>query len=546
MQTATPADAGTFDFVIVGAGSAGCVLANRLSADGRHSVAVLEAGPEDRDWWIHVPLGYAKLFRRPRVNWMYETAPEKELNGRQVYQPRGKVLGGSSSINGLVYIRGQREDFDHWRQLGNAGWSADDVLPYFRRAEGNVRGADDQHGGDGPLGVSDPHTHELTEAFIASAVHEGLPRTRDFNGMVQEGVGYFQTTSRNGKRCSAAVAYLHPARRRQNLTIITEALTDRLVVTGGRATGVVFRQGSGPGGGVEKIVHARREVILSAGAYGSPTIMQRSGLGPAGLLAEHGIPVIRDMPGVGADLQDHLQARCVIRCTKAITLNDVTASLFGKAKLGLDWLVSRSGWLTIAAGHAGAFFRTDPRLASPDVQVHFIPFSTDKMGENLHPFPGFMAHVCQLRPESRGSVRITAADPAARPEIRMNYLTAENDRATMLAGLKKLRAIMHAPPLKPYFAAEVEPGAEAVSDDALMAHVRNKASTVYHPTSTCRMGSDPRAVVDERLRVKAVTGLRVADCAIMPSLVSGNTNAAAIMIGEKASDMILEDARAAA
>ena len=531
-------DVGSFDFVIVGAGSAGCVLANRLSADGRHSVAVLEAGPEDRDFWIHVPLGYAKLFRKPSVNWMYETAPEAELGGRRVYQPRGKVLGGSSSINGLVYIRGQREDFDHWRQLGNAGWSADDVLPYFRRAEGNIRGSDDQHGGDGPLGVSDPHTHELTEAFIEAAVHEGLPRTRDFNGRVQEGVGYFQTTSRKGRRCSAAVAYLRPARQRQNLTIFTEALTDRVLLAEGRATGVVFRQG-----GQEKRVQARREVILSAGAYGSPMIMQRSGLGPGALLAQHGIPVLADMPGVGADLQDHLQARCVIRCTRPITLNDVTTTMTGKLRLGLEWLLTRSGWLTIAAGHAGAFFRTDPRMASPDVQVHFIPFSTDRMGDSLHPFPGFMAHVCQLRPDSRGTVRIAGRDPAAPPEIRMNYLSAETDRATMLAGLKKLRSIMHAPPLKPYFAAEVEPGPEAQDDDALMAHIRAKASTVYHPTSTCRMGSDPRAVVDERLSVRGIAGLRVADCAIMPTLVSGNTNAAAIMIGEKASDMILEDAR---
>ncbi len=534
-------DAGTFDFELVGARRAGCVLANLLSAEGRHSVAVLDAGPEDRDLWIHVPLGYAKLFRKGAVNWMYETAPEKELNGRQVYQPRGKVLGGSSSINGLVYIRGQREDFDHWRQLGNAGWSADDVLPYFRRAEGNVRGADDQHGGDGPLGVSAPHTHELTAGFIASAVHEGLPRTRDFNGVAQEGVGYFQTTSRKGRRCSAAVAYLHPARKRQNLTVITEALTDRLEIAQGRATGVMFRRG-----GAEQVVRARREVILSAGAYGSPTIMQRSGLGPAELLGQHGIPVIRDMPGVGADLQDHLQARCVIRCTRPSPLNAMTPSRLGQAKLGLEWLLTRSGWLTIAAGHAGAFFRTDPRMASPDVQVHFIPFSTDKMGDSLHPFPGFMAHVCQLRPDSRGTVRITARAPEARPEIRMNYLTAETDKATMLAGLKRLRAIMHAPPLKPYVAAEVEPGPEAITDDALMAHIRAKASTVYHPTSTCRMGQDPRAVVDERLRVRGIDGLRVADCAIMPSLVSGNTNAAAIMIGEKASDMILEDAKAAA
>jgi choline dehydrogenase len=531
-------DVGSFDFVIVGAGSAGCVLANRLSADGRHTVAVLEAGPEDRDLWIHIPLGYARLFRKPRVNWMYETAPETELNGRQIYQPRGKVLGGSSSINGLVYIRGQREDFDHWRQLGNAGWSADEVLPYFRRAEGNVRGADDQHGGDGPLSVSDPHTHELTEAFIASAVHAGLPRTRDFNGRVQEGVGYFQTTSRNGRRCSAAVAYLHPARKRPNLAVITEALTDRLLIEGGRAAGVVFRRGS-----AEQVVRARREVILSAGAYGSPAILQRSGLGPGELLSSLGIPVLRDLPGVGADLQDHLQARCVMRCTRRITLNDMTTSLIGRVRLGLEWLLTRSGWLAIAAGHAGAFFRTDPRLATPDVQVHFIPFSTDRMGDRLHPFPGFMAHVCQLRPESRGTVRITSRDPAAPPEIRMNYLSAETDRVTLLAGLKRLRAILHAPPLAPYIEAEVEPGAEAVDDAALMAHIRARASTVYHPTSTCRMGQDARAVVDERLRVRAMAGLRVVDCSIMPTLVSGNTNAAAIMIGEKASDMILEDAR---
>ncbi|WP_144185619.1 GMC family oxidoreductase [Elioraea rosea] len=539
MQGTELDDAGAFDFVIVGAGSAGCVLANRLSAGGLHSVAVLEAGPEDRDFWIHLPLGYAKLFRNPRVNWMFETAPESELNGRRVYQPRGKVLGGSSSINGLVYIRGQREDFEHWRQLGNSGWSADDVLHYFRRAEGNIRGADDQHGGDGPLGVSDPHTHELTEAFIAAAEHEGLPRTRDFNGLVQEGVGYFQTTSRNGRRCSAAVAYLHPARKRQNLKVFTDALTDRVILSDGRATGVVFRRG-----GIRQVVHARREIILAAGAYGSPTILQRSGLGPAELLSSHGIPVIHDMPGVGSDLQDHLQARCVVRCTKPITLNDMTTSMIGKVRLGLEWLLTRSGWLTIAAGHAGAFFRTDARLASPDVQVHFIPFSTDKMGDSLHPFPGFMAHVCQLRPESRGTVRITSSDPGAVPEIRMNYLSAETDRATMLAGLKRLRAIMHAPPLRPYFAAEVEPGPDAVTDDALMAHIRAKASTVYHPTSTCRMGSDPRAVVDSGLRVRGVDGLRVADCAIMPTLVSGNTNAAAIMIGEKASDIILADTKA--
>lgn len=531
-------DWGTYDFIVVGAGSAGCVLAARLTEHGRHRVLLLEAGPRDRNPWIHVPLGYAKLFKAAAVNWMFSTEPEPELNGRRIYQPRGKTLGGSSSINGLLYIRGQREDFDHWRQLGNAGWSWDDVLPFFRKAEGNVRGSDELHGGDGPLSVSDVEPHELTQAFIEAGVQSGIQLTRDFNGAEQEGVGYYQTTSRRGFRCSAAVAYLRPAEARTNLRIATGALSTSLIVEGRRVVGVRFRVA-----GRDCEARAGRELVLSAGAYGSPHLLQLSGIGPAWLLQERGVAVVHDAPGVGEDLQDHLQARFVCRVTKPITLNDAAGSLLGRIGLGLNYALRRKGWLTISAGHGGAFFRTDPSLASPDVQIHFIPFSTERMGEQLHPFPGLTAHVCQLRPESRGHVRIASADPGTPPAITMNYLSAAKDRRVLVAGLKRLREILRAPALAPYIAAEVEPGPEAVTDEDLLAHARARASTVYHPVSTCRMGPDTGAVVDERLRLRGMAGIRVADASIMPSLVSGNTNAAAIMIGEKAAAMVLEEAR---
>ncbi|MGO8911308.1 MAG: GMC family oxidoreductase [Bradyrhizobium sp.] len=528
-----------FDYVVVGAGSAGCVLANRLSADGKNSVLLLEAGPRDTNLWIHVPLGYGRLFKEKTVNWMYQTEPEPELNGRSVFQPRGRVLGGSSSINGLLYIRGQHEDYDRWRQHDNDGWGYDDVLPYFRKAEDQQRGADDFHGTGGPLPVSDlGHPDPLSAAFIAAAAETGLPVNPDFNGASQEGAGFFQTTTRYGRRASAAVAYLRSAKGRNNLRVETSALAQRVVFDGRRAVAVEYRQG-----GILKTARARKEILISGGAFNSPQLLQLSGVGPADLLRKHGIDVVLDAPGVGHDLQDHMQVRVVMRCSQPITLNDIVNNPVRKILTGLQYATFRTGPLTIAAGTSGAFFRTNPRLATPDIQIHFLPFSTDKMGEKLHPFSGFTASVCQLRPESRGSLRIRSADPAAPPEIRINYLSTEVDRTANVEGLKMLRKILQAPALRPYVVEEVDPGAKAVSDEALLAHCRARGSTIYHPTSTCRMGNDPLAVVDQRLRLRGIEGLRVVDASVMPDLVSGNTNAVVIMIAEKASDMILADAR---
>ena len=533
-----PSDSAEFDYVIVGAGSAGCVLANRLSADGKHTVLLLEAGPKDTNIWIHVPLGYGKLFKEKSVNWMYQTEPEPGLDGRQVFQPRGKVLGGSSSINGLLYVRGQHEDYDRWRQRGNVGWGYDDVLPYFKKAENQTRGADPYHGTGGPLTVSDwRHDDPLSEAFVKAAVEAGIPFNKDFNGATQEGVGFFQTTTRRGRRASSAFSYLRPARSRSNLRVETDALAQRLIFEGRRARAVDYRQN-----GVVRRARARREILVSSGAYNSPQLLQLSGVGPAELLQRHGIDVVLDAPGVGNDLQDHLQVRVMMRCAQRVTLNDVVNSPFRSVMAGLQYAALRKGPLTIAAGTSGAFFKTSPRLATPDIQIHFIPFSTDKMGEKLHPFPGFSASVCQLRPESRGSLRIRSADPAAPPEIRINYLATETDRAANIDAIRMLRKILAAPALKPYVVDEVEPGANVVSDEEILAFCRQRGSTVYHPTSTCRMGSDPLAVVDARLRVRGIDGLRVVDASVMPDLMSGNTNAPVIMIAEKASDMILQDA----
>jgi choline dehydrogenase len=528
-----------YDYIIVGAGSAGCVLANRLSADGKNSVLLLEAGPEDTNFWIHVPLGYGKLFKDKSVNWMYQTEPEPGLDGRTVFQPRGKVLGGSSSINGLLYVRGQHQDYDRWRQRGNAGWGYDDVLPYFKKAENQQRGADDFHGVGGPLPVSDSrHADPLSDAFIAAAAETGIPTNRDFNGATQEGAGWFQTTTRRGRRASAAFSYLRPAKSRRNLHIETSAQAQRILFEGRRARGVEYRQGS-----TIKTAQARKEILVSSGAYNSPQLLQLSGVGPADLLTKHGIGVVLDAPGVGNDLQDHMQVRVVMRCAKKITLNDVVNNPVRQMMTGVQYALSRTGPLTIAAGTTGAFFKTNPRLATPDIQIHFLPFSTDKMGEKLHSFSGFTASVCQLRPDSRGSLCIKSADPAVPPEIRINYLATETDRTANVEGLKILRKILHAPALKPYVVDEYDPGPKVTTDEQLLAYCRQRGSTIYHPTSTCRMGNDPLAVVDPRLRVRGIEGLRVVDASIMPDLVSGNTNAPIIMIAEKASDMILADAR---
>jgi choline dehydrogenase len=528
-----------FDYVIVGAGSAGCVLANRLSADGKNAVLLLEAGPQDSNLWIHVPLGYGRLFKEKTVNWMYQTEPEPGLCGRTVFQPRGKVLGGSSSINGLLYVRGQPQDYDRWRQLGNSGWGYDDVLPYFKKAENQQRGGDDFHGVGGPLPVSDiRHADPLSAAFIAAAAETGIPLNPDFNGASQEGAGFFQTTTWRGRRASTAVTYLRAARGRSNLRIETSALAQRVVFDGRRAVAVEYHKAASV-----RIARARKEILVSGGAYNSPQLLQLSGVGPGELSRKHGIDVVLDAPGVGHDLQDHMQVRVVMRCAQSITLNDVVNSPLRRMLAAARYAAFRKGPLTIAAGTSGAFFKTSPRLATPDIQIHFLPFSTDKMGEKLHSFSGFTASVCQLRPESRGSLRIRSADPTAPPEIRINYLSAAADRTANVEGLKILRRILQAPALKSFVVEEVDPGPGVSSDEELLNHCRARGTTIYHPTSTCRMGSDPLAVVDARLRLRGIDGLRVVDASVMPDLVSGNTNAAIIMIAEKASDMILQDAQ---
>jgi choline dehydrogenase len=458
-----------------------------------------------------------------------------------VFTPRGKVLGGSSSINGLVHIRGQREDFDEWARKGNAGWSFADVLPYFRKSEDHQHGASDYHGAGGPLAVSElPDRHPLCDAYVAAAQEIGIPRNDDFNGERQEGAGYYHSTARNGRRISCAVAYLHPARKRSNLRVQSEALVTRIRFEGRRAIGVDYQVA-----GAAHSARAHREVLLCAGSFNSPQLLQLSGVGPKGLLDQHGIPVVLDAPGVGEGLQDHFYVRTVWKCAQPITLNDDMARLHRKLAMGLRYALLRRGPLTVSAGYAGAFVRTRPDVARPDVQLYLINFSTDKMGTKLHAFSGFTASMSPLRPESRGFVRIRSADPREAPAIQYNYLSTEGDRRTAVDGLKTVRRLMHSAAMQPYVLAEHAPGERVESDEQWLDYARQVGGTVYHPTSTCRMGQDRLAVVDERLRLRGLAGLRVVDASIMPDVVSGNTNAAAVMIAEKAADLILEDASAA-
>ena len=530
-----------WDYVIVGAGSAGCALANRLSTDGRHSVLLLEAGPTDRYPWIHIPIGYAKTMFHPVYNWCFKTEPDPGMNGRQVYWPRGRTLGGSSAINGLIYIRGQREDYDAWAASGNAGWGYDDVLPYFRKLEHNVRGANAWHGADGPLWASDiGATHELIEAVIAAGVELGIPRNDDFNGATQEGIGYYQLTTRNGLRCSTATAYLRPARARGNLRVETDAQATRIAFTGRRATAVAYRLG-----GREATATARREVILAAGALQSPQLLQLSGVAAPELLQQFGIPIVHALPGVGENLQDHLQARVIFKCTKPITTNDILGSWWRTLAMGAQYVLARSGPMAVGINQGGIFARTDPALGRPDVQFHVATLSSDMAGSPVHTFPGFTMSVCQLQPESRGHVRIKSPDPMSAPAMQPNYLSTPRDRATIVAGIKLARSLAATRALAPYVAAEYRPGPKASTDDDLLEFARNTAGTIFHPSGTCKMGpaSDPFAVVDAALRVHGLDGLRVVDCGIMPTVVSGNTNAPVVMIAEKAADMILADAR---
>ena len=534
-----------FDYIVVGAGSAGCVLAARLSEDPATRVLLLEAGPPDSSLWIHLPIGYGKTMWSDKYNWRFSTDPDPNMNGRRIYWPRGKTLGGSSSINGLIYIRGQREDYDHWAALGNTGWGYDEVLPYFVKSECNERGAIPLHGGEGPLKVSDIGAkHELIEAFIGGAQQIGVPRNDDFNGAQQEGAGYFQLTTHKGWRVSTAKAYLDPARGRPNLRIETDAFAAGVIMDGTHAVGVRYRQG-----GVMKEARCDAEVLLSAGSLQSPQLLQLSGIGPHALLAKHGIPVVADAPGVGENLQDHLQVRLSYECTKPITTNDQLNSLFGQAKIGLQWLLFRSGPLAIGINQGGCFMRAlqgpdgKPEAQTPDIQFHVATLSADMAGAKVHPYSGFTMSICQLRPESRGHVRIRSTDPFEPPEMQPNYLSTDLDRRTTVAGMKAARAIAASAAMKPYVRREVKPGPETADDAALLEFARDNGATIFHPTGTCRMGNDALAVVDTRLRVNGTTGLRVIDCSVMPTLVSGNTNAPAVMLAEKAVDMIREDAR---
>ena len=528
-----------FDYIIVGAGSAGCVLANRLSASGRYRVLLLEAGPKDNYLWIHIPIGYGKTMFHKDYNWGFYTDPEPNMKDRRIYWPRGRGLGGSSSINGLISIRGQREDYDHWAQLGNAGWDWNSVLPYFIKSEHNSRGASSTHGGDGPLWSSDiVEKSELMEAIVRGANELGVPRTDDFNSGNQEGVGYYQLFTHNGWRVSAAVAYLKPARNRANLRIETNAQATGLVLKGTRATGVKYLQN-----GLAKEARAAREVILSAGALQSPQLLQLSGIGPAQLLQDNGVGVVHDLPGVGQNLQDHLQLRLMYRISKPITTNDDLRTLTGKAKIGLKWLINGTGPLGIGINQGGLFTRILPGSQSPDIQFHFGTLSADQAGGKPHDWPGCTFSVCQLRPESRGEVNIKSTDPFEPPSMRPNYLAAETDRICAVQSIKYARRLAGTDALKPYMESEYKPGSDIKSDDEILDFARGNGATIFHPTGTCKMGSDSLAVTDAALRVHGISGLRVVDCSVMPTLVSGNTHAPAVMIAEKASDMILGDAK---
>ena len=528
-----------FDYVIVGAGSAGCAIANRLSARSDISVALLEAGGEDRSPWIHIPVGYFKTMGNPKTDWCYKTEADPGLNGRAINWPRGKVLGGSSSINGLLYVRGQPQDFDHWRQLGNDGWSWDDVLPYFKRAENWEGAAADERGVGGPLNVSENKVdRDIVDAWVEAATAAGYRRTPDYNREDQEGVGYFQMTMKDGRRCSSAAAYLKPVRKRPNLHIFTRAHSEKVLIDGNRVTGVRCTIN-----GKSVDVSARREVVLSAGSIGSPQLLMLSGIGDALELQPHGIDVLHHLPGVGKNLQDHLQARPVFKC-RASTINTETGNMFQLAAIAFQYALKRSGPMAMAASLGTGFLKTHAELETPDIQFHIQPFSADNPADGSHKFSAFTSSVLQLRPESTGRIVLRSASPYDYPAIYPNYLATKTDCDTLVAGIKIARDICDYAPLKDLVTEEHAPGVGVGRDDdeAVLDWARSTATTIYHPTGTCKMGQDKMAVVDSRLRVHGLSGLRVADASIMPVITSGNTNAPTIMIGEKLADFVLEDA----
>ncbi len=533
-------DLGTFDYVIVGAGSAGCVLANRLSEDPANTVALLEAGGKDNYIWIHIPVGYLFCMGNPRTDWGFSTDPSPGLNGRSLGYPRGRVLGGCSSINGMIYMRGQARDYDHWRQLGNAGWGWDDVLPYFLKSEDQAAmPADDMHATGGEWRIEKQRlSWEILDAFRDAAEQAGIPKINDFNRGDNEGCDYFQVNQHNGWRWSTSKGFLKPVKNRPNLKILTHAQVKKIRIEQGRATGLELRQGAD-----DAAIDAKEEIILAAGSIGSPQLLQLSGVGPGALLNAHGIDTVHELPGVGENLQDHLQIRCAYKVHGIGTLNERAKSLLGKIGIGLEYALFRRGPMSMAPSQLGAFVKSDPALETPNLEYHVQPLTLEKFGEPLHPFPAFTASVANLRPESRGHVRIKGPDPFAPPSIQPNYLSTPGDRLVAAQSIRITRRIVSQPALEKYRPEEFMPGDNPQTDDELAKAAGDVGTTIFHPIGTCKMGSDDMAVVDDRLRVRGLSGLRVVDASVMPTITSGNTNSPVIMIAEKASDMILEDAK---